>query len=99
MPKLLNLKSKEKQKVKTFVPKYFSKYLEKTETILKRISREMDTFDSNLEKTIRSSFSLSELFVELFNQKKTLESKVSKRFDHLKKIFSSTNKFFINLGK
>ena len=98
MPELLDLQQKEKQKVKTFMPKYFTKYLEKTETIMKRLKKEMDIFDTNLQKIIFSSFTISEIFAELYNQKALLESKISKRFDNLKEIFSNSNKFFINLG-
>jgi hypothetical protein len=99
LPKLLELSEKEKEKVKTFRQKYYIKYLEKNENILKRVKKELDNLDYYLEKSIHSSFSLSELFVELFNQKKLLESKVAKRFDNLRGIFSSANKFFINLGR
>lgn len=98
IPKMLELSSKEKQKTKTFMPKYYSKYLEKNENILKRLKKECDNFDYYIEKTVHSTYTLSELFVELFNQKKLLESKIARRFDNLKEIFSSTNKFFINLG-
>lgn len=98
LPQLLDLSAKEKQKHKWFIPKYMSKYLEKTENILKRLRKEMENLDSNLQKTIYSSYAISEIFAELFNQKKLLESKMSKRFDNLQQIFSSTNKFFINLG-
>ena len=72
MPKLLDLAPKDKQKVKTYIPKYYSKYLEKTESILKRLKKEMDLFEINMQKTVHSCFSLSEIFVELFNQKKLL---------------------------
>jgi hypothetical protein len=98
MPELLDLQKKEKQKVKTFMPKYLSKYLEKTEIIVKRLKKEMDNFDFYLQKTIQSTFAISEIFAELYNQKALLESKISKRFDSLKEIFSNSNKFFINLG-
>lgn len=99
MPKLLDLAAKEQQKDKCFIPKYMSKYLEKTENILKRLKKEMGVLDSHLQKTIYSCYAVSDIFVEFFNQKKMLEAKLSRRFDHLQEIFSSTNKFFINLGR
>ena len=98
-PNLLNLSSKDKQDVKTFMPKYTSKYLEKTEAIFKRLKSQFATLNTNLQKTAHSFYAVSELFVELFNQKKQQESKIRKKVDNLKEVFSSSSKMFVNLGE
>jgi hypothetical protein len=98
-PELLPLINQDKQKSKTYIPKLFSKYLERSESIVKRLKQQYNLLQTNLEKCVQNCFSISELYIELENQKKLLEEKTSKKLDNLRETLSSSVSMFKNIGK
>lgn len=98
-PELLPHINEEKQQSKILMPKFFSKYLERSESIIKRLKQQYNLLETNLEKCVQNCFSISELYIELENQKKFLEEKTSKKLDNLQETLSSSVSLFKNIGK
>lgn len=97
-PQLLSVSNEDKQKSKTFMPKYFSKYLEKSESVLKKLKQQFNLLETNIEKSVQNCLSISELYKELESQKKILEEKISKKFDNLRETLSFSSNFFKEVG-
>lgn len=98
-PKLICSSFSSSNKSKMLMPKYCSKYLEKSEFIFKKLSQQFTIFENHLQKSLESCLVITELFNELSEEKKTLETKIPKSFDNLKDTFYNTSKFFESFGK
>lgn len=98
-PELLSVNNDDKQKSKTFMPKYFSKYLEKSESLIKKLKQQFNLLETNIDKSVQNCLSISELYTELEGQKKLLEEKISKKFDNLRETLSYSSNFFKEVGK